>query len=161
MATIIMPFQAFPRSDGISPGYIDVTGSPAQATGFGTWLAVASSTQDEILEMWFRIPPTLPTGTAKFVIQAVADAVTGDMDVQISWKSFATGESIENPTLSSEGTQHTFAWSTGNDWDILEDETTLDAETITADETIVVQLTLEAAGTLAADAGFNVYILFE
>lgn len=156
---IIRPSFGIPRTSGISPGFVDIGG--ATESGFGAWVAKASISSDEILELWFRMPGTsLPSGTGKLVFEGIANATTGDLDINVKWKSFAIEEDINNPTLNAEG-KLDLTWSTGDDWDIKQQKVTLDADTLVAGEWVMMHLTIEAASTLAAVCGFDAFIVFE
>jgi hypothetical protein len=121
----------------------------------------ASVGADSIWRLWFAMPPTLPTGTAKLKLRAIANATSGDAKVNPKWKSFAIEETVSSPTLNAEGTT-TITWAAGDNDQVKEAEIDLDADTVVADEMILMDLTFETASwTLAQISTWQAYVFWE
>jgi hypothetical protein len=112
-------------------------------------------------ELRFEMPQVLPTGTAKLRLLALANATSGSAKVNPTWGSCAVEESPDTITLTAEGTQ-TLTWSTGDNDQYKELITTLDADTIVADEIVVMQLVFETSSwTLAQVSTWQASIIWE
>jgi hypothetical protein len=130
----------------------------AHAEGLGVEASVGA---DSIWRLWFSMPPVLPSGTCKLKLRAIANATTGAAKVNPKWKSFAPEETVASPTLNAEGTT-TMTWGAGDADQFKEAEVTLDADTVVADEEILMDLTFETASwTLAAVSTWLAYIIWE
>ncbi len=109
----------------------------------------ASLGADAIWRLAFRMPTALPTGTAKFSGLCLANAITGDARFNIKWASCAKTEDPSSLTLQAEGTA-TLMWAAGDLDKYKELLVTLDADTVVADEVIVMDIVGETTGwTLA------------
>ncbi len=127
------------------------------------WLGVeASLGADAEYHLEFLMPPgSLPSGTAKLRLLALADAVAGDAKVNVKWVSVAVGEDPSSATLQAEGTS-TLTWSTNDDDEYQELKVTLDADTLVAGEICVIHLTFETSGwTLATVSAWLPGIIWE
>ncbi len=140
-------------------------GKGANAAPSEEGLGVASAadlTGDRVISLRFRMPITsLPTGTATFVLGALADIQAGDLSVDISWASVAKDEDPSAATLNvegpdpdsriggdgSDGDNSTFGWATGDDDKYLEARWTLNADTVVAGEILVVALRIDDLDT--------------
>ena len=121
---------------------------------------MASVDADATWELRFKMPPTLPTGTGKLSLIPLADAVTGNAKVNPKWASVAIGEDPSSATLNAEGTT-TITWSTNDDDEYQEAKVTLDADTLVANEMVVMDLVFETASwTLAVISTWIVSISF-
>jgi hypothetical protein len=121
----------------------------------------ASLGADSVLELLFEMPQALPTGTAKLRILAIADATAGDSKVNPAWASLAVGEDYDTISVTAEGVD-TNTWATGDDEELIERIITLDADTIVADEIVVMRITFTTASwTLAQISTWNFSIIWE
>src|SRR3990167_4602797 len=77
--------------------------------GIGVGASLAS---DSVAELRFQMPPTLPTGTCKLKLRALANATSGAAKVNPSWASVAVEEDPSGATLTAEGTG-TITWAAG------------------------------------------------
>lgn len=111
---------------------------------------MASLDGDALWELVFTpFGSALPSGTAKFSAWCFANATTGAAKFNIKWASAALGEDPSGLTLQAEGTS-TLTWAAGGGDKPLELLVTLDADTITAAESVVMQVVGETTGwTLA------------
>ncbi len=105
---------------------------------------------DSIWRLRFEMPPTLPTGTAKLRLRALADVVTGASKTNVKWVSVAIGEDASSATLNAEGTD-TITWGAADDDEYQEIKTDLNADTVVASEIIVMDLTFETTSWGVAD----------
>ena len=123
---------------------------------------IASLGADVEMDLEFPMPPSLPTGTAKLVMTAMADAVTGVTKHDPAWASVAPGQDPSSFTLTAEGVETT-TWGGGDDDVYKETKTTLDADTIVAGEKIVMHIKFATSGwTLAVISGWlRPYIIWE
>ncbi len=127
-------------------------------------LGVANATDltaDRIWHLVFRMPTTLPTGTASFSLGALADIQAGDLSVDIAWASVAFDEDPSAATLTAEGPDpdsrvggdgnnsdnSTFGWASGDDDVYLEARWTLNADTVVANEFIVMDMRIDDGDT--------------
>jgi len=121
----------------------------------------ASLPADAIVQLRYDMPPVLPTGTAKLRLLGLADAITGVAKVNPKWASVAAGQDPSSFTLTAEGVQ-TVTWSTNDDDEYQETKITLDADTVVANEFIIMHVTFETESwTLAANSGWIFPIIFE
>jgi len=112
----------------------------------------ASLSADTTVQLRFRVPGSLPTGTATLKLTALANATSGVAKVNAKWASVAAEETpdIATGSLNAEGTS-TLTWSTGDNDQYKDLDITLDADTVVAGEMIVMELVFETASwTLAA-----------
>lgn len=115
---------------------------------------IASLGADVEMDLEFPMPSTLPTGTAKLVMIALADAVTGVAKHNPAWASVAAGQDPSSFTLTAEGVETT-TWAAAEDDVYKQTKTTLDADTIVASEIIVMHVKFETSGwTLAVVSGW-------
>ncbi len=104
----------------------------------------ASLTADSTWRLRFPMPPTLPTGTGVLRLIALANAVAGSAKVNPKWASVAMEESPSAAVLNAETVQ-TLTWGAG-DADVYKELiVTLDADTLVADEMVVMDLVFETA----------------
>lgn len=153
----IFPCSALPiTTDRVFPNVHAATN--AHFEGLGVQASVGA---DSIWRLWFQMPPVLPTGTAKLKLRAIANATSGDAKVNPKWKSFATEEDVDSPSLNAEGTS-TITWGAGDDHQFKEAEITLDADTVVADGLIVMDLTFETTSwTLAQVSTWLACVIWE
>jgi hypothetical protein len=121
----------------------------------------ASVGADATWRLRFQMPPTLPTGTGKLRLLALANATAGSAKVNPQWASVAVEEDPSSATLNAEGTQ-TLTWSTGDADQYKELKVTLDADTLVASEEVVMDLVFETTDwTLAQVSTWIASIIWE
>ncbi len=121
----------------------------------------ASLGADSVVELRFQMPPTLPTGTGKLLMNALSVATSGNAKPHVKWASVADAEAPDDVTLNDEGVE-TVTWSAGNDDDYKFTKRTLDADTLVGGEIVVMHLTFETASwTLASISTWIVSIIWE
>ena len=128
----------------------------------GLGVAAATLTSDGIWRLRFAMPPTsLPTGTGKLRLLALANATSGSAKVNPKWASVAAGASPSGATLSAEGT-NTLTWASGDNDKYKELKITLAAATLTVSQIVVMDLTFETSGfDLAAVSTWRPSIIWE
>jgi hypothetical protein len=104
-------------------------------------------TGDAIWAILYQLPPSLPTGTAKHRLRCISGLSTGDLKINVKWNTCAAGTDCSGLTLQAEGTQ-TASFTVVDAF--VELLTTLDAATVTANQAIVMNLTIENTGTTTA-----------
>lgn len=123
----------------------------------------ASVGADATWSLRFQMPPSLPTGTGKLRLLALANATSGAAKVNAKWASVAAEETpdIAAGSLNAEGTG-TVTWSTG-DADVYKElKITLDADTLVAGEVVAMDLVFETTSwTLAVVSGWSASIIWE
>lgn len=107
------------------------------------------------------MPPTLPTGTGKLRILALANATSGNAKPNVKWASVAPEEDPSSATLNAEGVG-TLTWGAGDNDQYKELKVTLDADTLVASEMVVMDLVFETASwTLAQVSTWIVSVIWE
>jgi len=121
----------------------------------------ASVGADSTWRLRFALPPTLPSGTGKLRLLALANATSGVAKVNPKWASVAVEEDPSSATLQAEGTQ-TVTWAAGDNDQYKELKVTLDADTLVASEIVVMDLVFETSSwTLAQVSTWTVSIIWE
>jgi len=122
----------------------------------------ASVGADAYWALRFQMPPSsLPTGTGKLRLIALANAAAGDAKVNPTWASVAIGEDPSSATAFAEGTS-TLTWAAGDADKYKELKITLDADTLVAGETVCMKLIFETTNwTLAAISCWRASIIWE
>lgn len=153
----ISPISAVPDTSGDVFPHVHADGSKYRE-GMGV---AASLSGDRTWHLEFEAPPVLPAGTCKLVLIAVADAGSGSAKVNPKWASVADGESAFAATRSAEGTT-TLTWSGGDNHKDKRTAIVLDADTVVAGETMVMDLVFEASGwSLAAVSTWKAAVIWE
>jgi hypothetical protein len=101
---------------------------------------------DAELHYVFHVPPSLPSGTAKLEVIALANpSVGGTAYFNPKWKSIAVEETLDLAagSLNAEGTQ-SIVWSSGDNDKFHRVKIALDADTVVADEFVVLRLVMES-----------------
>lgn len=146
MAYRLLPMSAFPATPGkVYPDARRTTSNGFWFEGIGVMAALDA---DAEIHYVFRVPGGLPVGTAKLSVLGLSHAADGDMKINPKWASKATEEDLDisAASLNAEGVS-TLTWTIGSDDHQLKElKVTLDADTIVADEFIVMRLTLETSG---------------
>lgn len=151
----------FPSNGNVFPNVHSTGTNSSTFEGIGV---TASLGADSDLQMEFEMPPTLPTGTAKLVCRAMANATSNAAKFNPRWKSFGTEEDTDIAKTAyptAEGTQ-TITWAASDDEQYKEVKVTLDADTIVASEIIHMYLQFETTSwTLAATSTWKFFIIWE
>ena len=158
----IFPYSAFPVDEGkVFPNFH--TGAGANSK-HDEGLGLANATDiiaDVIRRLRFQMPPTLPTGTGKLRILALAAAETGVTKPNPKWASVAVEEDPSAATLNAEGVG-TITWGSADDDQYKELKITLDADTLVANEIVAMDLVFEDTSmTLAVVSTYIVSIIWE
>ena len=157
----VFPHSAYPATTGrVFPNIHTGAGASSKhEEGLGVEASVGA---DSIWRLRFRMPPTtLPTGTCKLDLWALANATTGNAKVNAKWVSVANNEDPSSATLVAEGTS-TLSWAGGGNDKYTNLKVTLDADTPVAGETIVMDLTFETASwTLAVVSTWQASVIWE
>jgi hypothetical protein len=157
----IYPTSAYPADSAgrLFPSFY--AGAGGNATPHDEGLGVmASLSADATWELRFPMPPSIPTGTFKLRLLALANATSGVAKVTVKDGRCPAGSSPSAATLTSE-TQVTVTWSTGNNDEYLEAKVTL-STTPQANDMLVVALTFNVTGwTLAAASTWLASIIWE
>lgn len=142
----ILPFSAVPVTAGKVFPY-QLTAEMPESLAF-----MASLDGDAIWRLFYRMPPTLPTGTGKILLACQANATSGDAKLNVKWKSYGANEVPAATDLTAEGVATiTFATTA---YRLTESEIALDADTLVGGELVMIDLTGETSGwTLAAILG--------
>lgn len=150
----IFPNSAYPvTADRVFPTFL--TSEMPEGLGYQ-----ASLGADSIWRLFFRMPPTLPSGTCKLLLSCQANATTGDAKLNAKWKSYAATEVPAAASLTAEGVA-TISFAT-TAYRLTETKITLDADTPVGGELIMLDLVGETSGwTLAAVLSVMACIIWE
>ncbi len=157
---VIFPHSTYPATAGkVFPNFhVGAGANSKHDEGLGV---MASVDADATWCLRFQMPPTLPTGTGKLRLLALAAAVANSAKVNPKWASVAPEEDPSSAALNAEGTQ-TLTWAAGDSDCYKELKVTLDADTLVASEEVVMDLVFEtAAWTLAAVSTWIASIIWE
>lgn len=157
----LFPFSAKP-DDTAGRLFPNWGGSGNDSEGMGV---MASLSANAVWKLRFLMPTSLPTGTCKLCLDALANATSGSAKVNPKWASVAAADPpTEDPdafTVTAEGTA-TYTWTTGYANEIYRQKIILDADTVVAGEWLVMDLTFENTGwTLAAVSTWVASIIWE
>jgi hypothetical protein len=153
----IFPHSSYPATSSRAFPNFATSGSMANE-GLGVEASVGA---DTTWRLAFKMPPTLPTGTCKLHLRALANASTGAAKVNPKWGSVAAEESPVAVTRTAEGVG-TVTWGAGDEWQYKELKVTLDADTPTGNETIEMDLVFETSSwTLAQVSTWEASVIFE
>jgi hypothetical protein len=156
----LFPFSAYPvTADRVFPNiHVGAGASSKQEEGMGV---EASLGADAIWRLRFMLPPSLPSGTGKLRLLALANATTGNAKVNPKWASTGPEEDPSSVTLVAEGTS-TLTWGVGDNDQYKELKITLDADTMIAGEIVVLDLVFETTSwTLAQISTWQAAIIWE
>jgi hypothetical protein len=105
----IFPHSAYPATaNNLFPTIYSGGGANSkQEEGLGVAASIAA---DSTWRLRFQIPPVLPTGTAKLLLRALANATTGNARVTPALAKVAGGSSPSAATLTNEA-QQTITWT--------------------------------------------------
>ena len=156
----IFPRSALPVTTGrVFPNFhVGAGANSKHDEGLGVEASVGA---DSTWRLRFQMPPTLPTGTGKLRLLALANATSGVAKVNPRWASVAVEEDPSSATLNAETTQ-TVTWSTGDNDQYKELKVVLDADTLVASEEVVMDLVFETTSwTLAQVSTWIASIVWE
>lgn len=157
---LIFPSSAVPVTAGKVFPNIHIGGgaNSKHEEGLGV---MASVDADATWRLRFQMPPTLPSGTAKLRLLALANSATNVAKVNPKWVSVAVEEDASSATPVAETTQ-TVTWASGDEDVYKELKVDLDADTIVVDEIVVMDLVFETASwTLAVVSTWIASIIWE
>ena len=155
----IFPHSAFPTSSDAFPNFhVGAGANSKHDEGLGVAASLGANT---IWRLRFQMPPTLPTGTAKLRLLALANSAVNAAKVNPKWASVAVEEDASSAALNAEGTG-TITWASADEDVYKELKIPLDADTLVASEEVVMDLTFETASwTLAVVSTWIVSIIWE
>ena len=106
----------------------------------------------------FEMPPALPTGTATLRTRCISALSSGALKYNPKWNMCGTAEDCSSVTLNAEGTQ-TVTYTVAGAF--VEVDTTLDASTVAAGKTLIMNWVVEDTGTTAAgNSTCTVFVVF-
>ena len=156
----IFPHSAYPATAGrVFPNFhVGAGANSKHDEGLGVEASVGA---DSTWRLRFQMPPTLPSGTGKLRLLALANATSGAAKVNPKWVSVAVEEDPSSATPVAETTQ-TVTWAAGDNDQYKELKVTLDADTLVASEEVVMELVFETASwTLTAVSTWIVSMIWE
>jgi hypothetical protein len=155
----IFPCSAFPVTAGrVFPTvYVGGGANSKQDVGLGVQASVGA---DSIWRLRFQIPTTLPSGTPKLRMLALANATSGAAKVTPACANVAAGASPSAATLVNE-TQVTMTWAAGDNDKYKESKVAL-TTVPTAGSMFVIDVTFNTTSwTLAQVSCWFVSIVWE
>jgi hypothetical protein len=159
---VIWPHAVFPEGTSGEVFPIMWVGQGSNAAPSEEGLGVASAPDlgaDRVWGLRFMMPTVLPAGVANLRLLVLNSIESGDLSVDPSWASVAMDEDPSSVTLNVMGPNPdarvggagsgnaTFTWETADDDKYLEARWTMDDETITAGEIIVMALRIDDLDT--------------
>jgi hypothetical protein len=157
----IFPHSVYPVTAGSCFPNVYVGGGANSKHDDGLGVA-ASIAADATWRLRFQIPPAIPTGTAKLLLRALANATTGAAKVTPQLAKVAGGSSPSGAALTAEA-QQTITWTAVDVY--LDTKVTLTNTTIaTGDENkaLVADIVFNSTGwTLAQVSTWQVSLIFE
>jgi len=156
----IFPNSAYPVTSGrVFPNFhVGAGANSKHDEGLGVEASVGA---DSTWRLRFQMPPSLPSGTCKLRLLALANATSGAAKVNPKWVSVAVEEDPSAATLNAEGTG-TITWAASDDDQYKELKITLDADTVVASEIVVMDLVFETTSwTLAQVSTWIASIIWE
>jgi len=156
----LFPHSAYPvTAERVFPNvHVGAGANSKHEQGLGVQASVGA---DSIWRLRFMMPPSLPTGTGKLRLLALANATSGNAKVNPKWASVAVEEDPSGATLNAEGTS-TVSWGAGDNDQYKELKVTLDADTLVAGEVVVMDLVFETSSwTLAQVSTWIPSIIWE
>jgi hypothetical protein len=155
------PHSVYPVTAGSVFPNVHVGGGANSKHEEGLGVA-ASLAADATWRLRFQIPPAIPTGTAKLLLRALANASTGVAKVTPQLAKVAGGASPSGAALTAEA-QQTVTWTAVDVY--VDVKVTLANTTIAAgdeNKALVCDLLFQATGwTLAQVSTWQVSLLFE
>ena len=156
----IYPSSAYPATAGnVFPNFYAGGGGNASPHDEGLGVA-ASLGADSTWELRFPLPPTIPSGTLKLRLLALANATSGVAKVTVKDTNVAAGASPSAAALTSE-TQQTLTWGAGDNDKYKEIKVAL-TPTPNGNDLLVVALVFNTTGwTLAQTSTWLASIIWE
>lgn len=153
----IDPYSIVPRAGAAGKAWVAPYDS-ASATGVQGELGIRvieSLGADAIVDLFYHLPPTLPSGQAYLKVIARAPATSGNAKWNVAWLVAGAGDDPGAMSLNGEGTQTT-TWAAGDSDEYKEADINLDAVTLTGGgKRLCVRLTMETSSwTLAQKSGW-------
>lgn len=161
MPGLVTPYSFYPTS--ASRTFMNVHVGKGANSKHEQGLGVAASlSANSIWRLRFLLPPVLPSETMKLRLLALANAQTGNAQVNPAWTAASPEDDPSSLTLTAEGTS-SLTWSTGDDDVYKELKITLDgAPAPSASDVIAMDLQFIASGwTLAAVSTWIPSIIWE
>lgn len=159
----IYPSSAYPADSAgrLFPNFYSGAGGNAAPHDEGLGVK-ASLDADATWELRFPVPPSIPTGTIKLRLLALANATSGVAKVTVKDGRCPAGSSPSAATLTSE-TQVTITWAAGNADQYMETKVSLTGVgSLAANDVIVVALTFNTTGwTLAQVSTWLASLIWE
>lgn len=140
----IFPHSVFPATTDEAFQNFHVGAGANSKRDEGLGVSADAGGVDVTWELRFQMPPALPTGTATLRLRVLAAAVAGAMLVDPQWASVAVDDDPSATVLNAEGNT-TISWGAGDDDVYKEALITLDADTIVADEEVVMNLVFKGS----------------
>lgn len=136
-------------------------GAGGNASSHDEGIGVAASiAADRTAELRFMVPPSIPSGTMKLLLRALANATSGTANVTVKDAIVASGASPSAATLTSE-TQASITWAAGDNDKYKDAKVTL-TPTPTANSELAVALAFNTTGwTLAQVSTWQTFLIWE
>jgi hypothetical protein len=157
----ILPHSVFPVTAGSCFDFVYVGGGANSKQDLGMGVA-ASIAADATWRLRFQLPPVIPSGTAKLLLRALANATTGAAKVTPQLAKVAGGSSPSAATLTAEA-QQTVTWTAV---DVYMDTKVTLANTVPGtgdeDDVLLCDLVFNSTGwTLAQQSCWQVFLIWE
>lgn len=155
----IFPNSAYPATAGrVFPNFhVGAGANSKHDEGLGVEASVGA---DSTWRLRFQFPPTIPTGTAKLRLLALANATAGAAKVNVKSAVVAAGSDPSSAALTAEGVQ-TVTWAAGDADDYKELKVTLTVTPV-ASSMLVMDLVFETSGyTLAQVSTWIASLIWE
>jgi hypothetical protein len=157
----LFPYSEIPVTGGSVFPNVHVGGGANSKHEEGLGVA-ASLAVDAIWRLRFQLPPAIPTGTAKLLLRALANATTGAAKVTPQLAKVAGGSSPSAATLTAEA-QQTITWTAADLY--FDAKVTLTNTTVVAgdeNKALVCDLVFNTTGwTLAAVSTWQAFLIWE
>jgi hypothetical protein len=157
----ILPSSAYPgdTTGRLFPTFYSGAGGNAAPVEEGMGV-MASLSANAVWELRFQMPPTIPSGTLKLRLLALANATSGVAKVTVSDGSVAAGASPSAVSLTAE-TQTSLTWAAGDNDKYKEAKVTLTTSPA-GNDVLVVALTFNTTSwTLAQVSCWIASIIWE
>jgi hypothetical protein len=153
----IEPYSIVPRSGAAGKAWVGVykSASTTGVQGERGIRVIESLGADAIVDLFYHLPDTLPTGQAFLRVIARAPAATGNAKWNVAWVVAGSGDDPGAMSLNGEGTQTT-TWASGESDEYKEIDIDLDAVALTGGgKRLCVRVTYETSSwTLAQKSGW-------
>ena len=157
----ILPNSLYPADTAgrLFPSFYGGAGGNASPRDEGMGVE-ASLDADATWELRFLMPPSIPTGTLKLRLLALANAGSGDAKLTVKDAPCAAGNSPSATSLNNE-TQTTVSWASGDNDKYKEAKVTLTSSP-SGNDVLVVAITFQSTGwTLAQVSTWIASIIWE